>query len=359
MSLQLSESLYPVDEVIGSFIQCILMNSSLEETLFWLWELLYTTPNICEGLVSIYQQFYSHTNSNVGRYITRKLQQHCETGENRHLADIVSNMRALNSSPTAYYIVKYSQMLDAPSIIYKRRAWMKQYPLTMTCLIGSLKAGDIKNIGVYSALSLRTNGFVQTKEVITLYAISIGKNDIDNGLCDTMCDAGIITIACLISRIINQIQPAKIKFTRSSISIVSNLEELFEKTSVNHYRKLTNRRLYSTHSSMPPLNYGRFTVCEQGFCDAVRHHWEYYCFNSIEWKKRFDKYEGSLDHNKKQILWSYIEKMENFYDDGNCMDFDEQPISTTHMSLHPIEVIDDPREWYEMTVLNRLSKLSI
>lgn len=357
MSLQLSESLYPVDEVVGTFIQCLLMNASLDECLFWLWELIYTTPNICEGIVSIYQQFYSHTNSNVGRYVTRKLEDYCETGEKRHLADIVDNLRNLSSNPTAYYIVKYSQLNDVPDIIYKRRKWMRHYPSNMFCLLGSLNACDVKNIGLYVASSLRVNGFLKTRDALILYASIKGK-DIDTGLCDAMCDCDIITLACLISKIMNRNELPKNKFARSNMDAVLKMESHFEKTPTRHYRNLTERRLYPTHSFLPPLNYGRFAV-EHGFDNACRLHWEYYSFTSIEWNKHFNRCGGYLDHIKRQVVWSSDETMESFYNEGRCIDFDEQPIDAQTMSLHPIHVVDDPREWYESIILNKLSQLSI
>ena len=359
MSLQLSESLYPVDEVIGTFIQCLLMNSTTDECLFWLWELIYTTNNLCEGLVSIYQQFYGHTNSNIGIYITMKVYEYRATGNNRHLADIVCNIKSLTSTPVAYYIVKYSQMYDTPSIIYKHRKWMVSYPLTMCGLFGSIKAQDFKNIGVYVALSLRTNGFDHTKEALLIYANNIGKN-IDTGLCNTLCDNDIITIACLIAKLVtSHASCPKNKFVRSKIDDVMKLEQHFSENSVRHYMKLAIKRTYSTHTLMPPLKYGRFSLSNDGFMDACRLHWEYYCFNSVEWNKRFNKYNTYLDHNIKQLLWSTYEDTEQFYTDGHCMEFDEQPIDVMEKSLHSIDVISDPADWYETIILKQLSQMTI
>ena len=73
IQLQLSEHLYPTDEVIGSLVQSLLTRKSLHECIYWLWELLASTPNVAEGLTVIYRQFYASSNSNLGRYISRKV----------------------------------------------------------------------------------------------------------------------------------------------------------------------------------------------------------------------------------------------------------------------------------------------
>jgi hypothetical protein len=361
MSFQLSETLYPVDEVIGTFIQCILMRSSFDECLFWLMELLYTTPNICEGIVSIYQQFYSNSNKNVERYLTRKINDYEASGDIRDIADIVYNLREMSSIPTAYYISQYSLLLDLPSIIYKKPISIKPYPLNMHGLFMSLNAKEIRNIGVYAASSIRNNGFEITRDEIIKYADNIGK-DITTGLCDSMCDKGIQTISYLLSKILNHCEPPKNMFRRANLDVVTKMKQHFETKHSNSYTKLREKRLYSTHEFLPPLKYGRFTLSDD-FVDACRLHWEYYCFNSISWNARFIHYGGILDHNKRQILWPNDSQMDQFYHDDNYMDLDEQPISVANMSLHEIDVIEDPENWYKMIMShafsNQISQLSL
>ena len=357
MSFQLSESLYPVDEVIGTFTQCLLMKSTIDECLFWLWELIYTSPNICDGLLSIYQQFYSHTNANMGVYITRKTKDYYATGDNRHLADIVNNLLSSSSSPTAYYIVKYSQIYDTPSVIYKHMPWMDIYPRHMHCLVGALKSRDTKHIGVYTALSIKTNGFSNTKDVITQYAENNNRN-IDTGITEVYCVDDIITLSCLIAKLITNKDEPKKKFTRANIEVVMKMDTHFSKKSFRSSDKLKEMRLYPTHAFMPPASYGRFTLIS-GIAETCSLYWEYYCFNSIEWNMRFNAFGAELDHNKKRITWKSIDGEEQFYDAGHCLEIDEQSGKVMEMSLHPIDVFKDPKEWYEEIILNQLSRLII
>jgi hypothetical protein len=356
MPLQLSESLYPVDEVIATFIQCILAKHSLDECLFWLWELIYTTPNICDGLMVIYQQFYSHTNQNVATYVVRKLQSYCDTGVKRHLADIVNNLLTMSSSPDAYYIVKASQSDVGPTVIYKRSSLAQVYPPILSCLLCAIKTRDIKNIGAYAALCLTTIGFADTKCAIIHYANTIGNAHVDTGL---LCHGEIITLSYLISRIINRTDMTRTKFVRANAEAVLKMENHFTRKSARADNLLSERRLYPTHSFVPPSSYSRFTTDCVSFEDACRHHWTYYCFNSVEWYKRFNASGCYLDHDKRQVIWSTDEELEAFYSSGYYIDFDEHPQHITCMSTHQIEVIDDPCVWYESIILLRLANLSL
>lgn len=351
MSFQLSETLYPVDELIGTFIQCILMQSDIDECLFWLMELLYTTPNICEGIVSIYQQFYSNSNKNVEIYLTRKINDYVSSGDIRHIADIVYNLREMPSNPTAYYIVQYSLLSDSPSIIYKKPNLNESYPINMYGLFKSIKSKNISNIGVYAAKSIYINGFENTRYEIIKYADSNGI-DITSSLCDTMCDKGIQTISYLISKILNDCQPPKNRFGRVNLDVFTKMKQHFETNKPNSYKKIKEKQLYLIHNFLPPLKYGRFTL-DQDFHVVCRLHWEYYCFNSIAWNEQITRRGGVLDHNKRQITWSN----NSHFNNDNCMDLDEETMNTS------INVIEDPKIWYnlimEQSVLNKITRMTL
>ena len=155
-TLQLSEHLYPTDEVIGSLVQSMLTQKSLHECLFWLWELLASTPNVPEGLTVIYRQFYASSSSNLGRYISRKVDNYIQTQDKRNLADIIANLRTSKYTGTAYLITRYSEK-SAASVIYRPQQWMKLYPDKSTQILGSLHARDTVS---YTHLTLPTKRIV-------------------------------------------------------------------------------------------------------------------------------------------------------------------------------------------------------
>ena len=122
--LQLSENLYPVDEVIGSFVQAILTRKSLHECIYWLLELIMSTPNVADGLTVIYRQFYASSSSNLGRYVSRKTSAYLLSGDIRCLADIVANLRTSKYTGTAYLLTRCSRSLRLTPSIVDRVGWI-------------------------------------------------------------------------------------------------------------------------------------------------------------------------------------------------------------------------------------------
>lgn len=340
-SLQLSENLYPVDEVIATFTQCILMRSSMHECLYWLWELIYTCKNMDEIVMNIYQQFYSLSHESVGKYIVRKIQKYTIYNDKRQLADVVCNIRLLTPCPTSYYIDHYYLTCTSPTVIYQSNRWMQEYPSHMRGLLGSIRSKSMYNIGYYLKSAVTHYGFDETYAVILQYC-NQQQVDIDTGLCEN-------TLSCLIARCIHSIEPERTHFIRSNLTTVAEIENHFTRPSLRYYHKLQERRLYSTHPFMPPGVYKRFQT-EGGLEEACNMHWEYYCFSSLAWNKRFTQYGGCLDHMHRSIQWTEDDSLEQFYDNDNCMDFDEQSKTVKDMSLHPIEVVVDPYVWFRRVV---------
>lgn len=349
--LQLSENLYPTDEVIGSLVQCLLTRKSLHECMYWLWELLASTPNVAEGLTVIYRQFYASSNSNLGRYITRKVNDYQETGNKRALADVIANLRTSKYSGTAYLITRYSEKQGA-SIIYKKQRWMNEYPDKSNQILGALKSRDIENIGWHCEIHTAHNGIENTLKIIKQYAESIGV-DIYDGIDEKYNTEDIIQLSSALARIFDHPPwDVRSRFVRAPSDLVDQMETHFTQKSSKYWRKLSERRLYPTHLIMPPGIYGRKN--SDFLKDASQLHWEYYCYESILWNARFTQYGATLDHEKRDIIFPDDDCLEKFYDDDNCMDFDEQPKAVQDMSLHDIQIIDDPLQWLNLVKTSEL-----
>ena len=189
IELQLSENLYPTDEVIGSLVQCQLTRKPLHECLYWLWELLASTPNVAEGMTVIYRMFYASSSSNLGRYVSRKVDVFIKTGDKRSLADIVANLRTSKYTGTAYLINRYSER-ESASVIYRKQSWMNDYPDKSHQILGALKARDLENIGWHCKIHTEHNDINSTKTIIKQYANSLGV-DIDDGI-DSAYDTNVL-----------------------------------------------------------------------------------------------------------------------------------------------------------------------
>ena len=349
--LQLSENLYPTDEVIGSLVQSLLTRKSLHECMYWLWELLASTPNVAEGVIVIYRQFYASSNSNLGRYISRKVDNYHETGNKKSLADVIANLRTSKYSGTAYLITRYSERQRA-STIYKRQRWMEKYPDKSNQILGAFKSRDIQNIGWHCKIHTAHSGIENTLKIIKQYAHSIGV-DIYDGIDETHNTQDVIQVSSALARIIDHPSwNVRSIFVTAPSSLVDQIETHFTRKSSQYWRKLSEKRLYPTHLIMPPGIYGRKTSAF--LKNASQLHWEYYCYESVLWNERFCKYGATLNHEKQDIVFPDDDCLENFYADDNCMDFDEQSKIVQDMSLHDIQIINDPLQWLNLVKSSEL-----
>ncbi|MAH20741.1 MAG: hypothetical protein CMB96_04820 [Flavobacteriaceae bacterium] len=352
--LQLSENLYPIDEVIGTFIQCLVSRAEIEETIFWLWELLYSSPDIADGLICIYKMFYSTNNCNIGRFISRKVNEYKKTNDNRLLADIVVNLRNIEPNFLSYMVNYYGTVYQYPTSIYKSKTWMEPYPQNMKNVFGSLMAHDYKNLGYYLAQSLTINGYDKTYIALSDFGMSLGIN-IDDGIDLELRTKDMIDLSSFVSRIITAgNRSPRSHFLRCDKSLVEEIDNHFTKKSEKYYLKLTERRLYATHPIVPPGDYGRYSV--ENLTKSCGYSWEYYAYESVEWNKRFRAYKGEQNHEKKSIDWPDDNYLEEFYEDDNAMDFDEQPSETQIKSLHDIYVCQTAEEWINKMQEIRLTK---
>jgi hypothetical protein len=73
------------------------------------------------------------------------------------------------------------------------------------------------------------------------------------------------------------------------------------------------------------------------------------------WHERFIRHNGIKNDVKMSVVFNDDEIFEAFYDEGNAMDFDEQPNHIQMMSLHNIDVISDPVVWFKNLMDIRLS----
>ena len=128
------------------------------------------------------------------------------------------------------------------------------------------------------------------------------------------------------------------------------MKHIIQKSS-QYWRKLSEKRLYPTHSIMPQV----FMV-EKTVHLKMRHNYigSITAMNLCYGIKRFCSYGATLNHEKREIVFPDDDCLENFYDDDNCMDFDEQPKTVQDMSLHDIQIIDDPLQWLNLVKSSEL-----
>lgn len=350
--LQLSENLYPIDEVFMTFTQCLLKRASQHETLYWLYEIVASSNHVMEGLVAIYLQFYSIGNTGLDKYIQRKMIKYKSDGDIKHLANVVNNMRMANPTIDSYEIVMNTINESDPNKVYKNKSWITCEPPYSYGLLKSIHAGDKYNTGAYLNIMTTKYGFEETYNIILNYIINV--RGLSTNLTKVSYPNDIFLLSAMAANTMKIVNEPAMRFIAVSDEMINKMTTHFTKKSDKYYLKLTERRLYPTHEKLGSNDYGRFYVPE-GLKEACWYSWEYYCFESKLWNSRFKKYKAVKNDVDMRVDFPDDDYLENFYDDDNAMDFDEQSKIVQDMSLHEIYVYNDIHKWFSDLQEERLN----
>jgi hypothetical protein len=347
MSFQLSESLYPVDEVIGTFLQCLLTRATLHECLMWLWELVYSIPDVGDGLICIYLQFYARGYKTFGIFLTRKVAEYNLQKDPHILADIVCNLRLLRPNNTAYLLNYYSITDNTPTSIYNKVSWMKSFPTNATGVLGSLRSKNLLNIGYYVSRSVETYGYEYTSDIIKQYAASMNI-DLCNGIDSDYFTGNTLYLFSQICMLIDGAQTTpRIRYLKAPVDMTDDIQHIFLFSDSN----LAARRLYRTHTILPPRIYDRTYI--DNLDEVCSLYWSTYCFESVAWNTRFMTSGASMNSDGTNITWPNNSILELFRKKYN-MDFNELSTKMKDMSNHDIIVGEDPIDWYNSVMGNSL-----
>ena len=355
-TLQLSENLYPIDEVFMTFTQCLIKRASQHEVLYWLFEIVASGQDILNGMACIYLQFYSIGNTGLDKYILTKSRKYKKDSNIKHLVNLVNNMRLANPTIDSYEITSNCVSEVSPNKIYKTEDWVKCHPPYSLGLLKSIHANDRRNIGAYLHIMLKNYGFDETYAVIINYLIKARGVAYETMLLTKENFPNDIFLLSAIIANVNvkyHVDRTAMRFIAVPQSAIDKMHHHFTKKSEKYYIKLSERRLYGTHSKLGPGDYGRDHI-EEGLNHASWYSWEYYCFDSTEWNKRFKKYGGVKNHETKRVDFPDDDCLESFYDDDNAMDFDEQCKAVQDLSLHDIYVYSDINQWFTDLINERL-----
>ena len=80
------------------------------------------------------------------------------------------------------------------------------------------------------------------------------------------------------------------------------------------------------------------------------YHWEYYCYNCPIWKKRFDQYNISVNHDKKSIVFADDDEYEAF-SENYYYENDEQTKEVQDRNIRTIPKMS-LQAWLERNKLN-------
>lgn len=347
--LQLSEHLYPLDEVVVSFVQSVLSKRTIKECLYWLMELYTSTTTVVDSLLCLYHLFFAVGNKGLDGYIIRKIR-HFITEPNNisPLADIVCALRVSQPSVDTLLLYYAATSETYQTRIYKTPATKSRF----AGLIRSVYHSDHSNAGTCLRIASSASSLCGViNELVNHFKIPILETS-EYGEQDIIYTCAMI--ACAMPQSFASTPP--INFVRAPPYVVEEIVHHFKSEPKRAWLKLTHRRLYPTHSTVlgrpNGMTYSRYEVDD--LASLCWYSWEYYCYESRLWNERFTKYNGVKDDASLSVVFKDDDALEDFYDDGNAMDFDEQPYETQMMSLHPLNIISDPKIWFQNQIEERM-----
>lgn len=355
-TLRLSENLYPVDEIYYTLLQSILGKSSTREITYWICELARTdhVEGVADGLVYIACITYSVGNPELIEYVKKKAARYKQDHDEIHLLAIAQNMRCASPNPHGHALLCILDLDLDVTKVYKNtveHSLDRKWTGLFTC---------IQNKDMYCT-SAYINHFGHEESLEAL--IEWGKQVTGNDLSEDLPSNTILRLASVVARMFDydkhvagkrrlRIAPKKKE--------LDEIRQIYNTDTDKYWKRLERLRLYKTADFVGPKTWMRYSV--NSLRDASWHSWEYYCYDSYLWSKRFQQFGAVKDDDSLSVKFPGDDELEAFYE-LYCRDFDEQTSCVQEMSLHPIEKITCPYEWYnrcmENTLTEEISTMSI
>ena len=255
--MDLTRALYFKDEVIAMLLTSLLECRSLDECLFWFWELNSST-DIVDGLWVIYLLFYSTKDSSLERYMRAKIKQFQSSDDASHLLGIICNLRCTDPDPYAYvihyYLTNHEQF--PPNFVLpalpSRESDCNAYILP---LLRSLHSGDPKLTGYYLNVAIRKLGEEEVRGAI----INASPWTDSDTLTDIFPATDTCVLAALCARFIRQKPYPRSKFfmpvpKHKFIELIKLFRMKKGETPAQHLERI---RIRKVSGYLPPASYTR------------------------------------------------------------------------------------------------------
>lgn len=355
-TLRLSENLYPVDEIYYTLLQSIIGKSSIREIAYWICELARTddVDGVANGLVYIACIAYSVGNPGLIEYVRKKAARYKQDQDEIHLLAIAQNLRCASSNPHGHALLC---ILDSESGVTKVFKTAVQHSLDRkwTGLFTSIHHKDMQCVAAY------INHFGHEESLQAL--IEWGKQVTGTDLSEDLPDDVILQLACVVARMFDfesHIAGKRRLRIAPKQKVLEQIREIYNTDAEKYWKRLERLRLYKSADFVGPKTWMRYSV--KSLHEASWYSWEYYCYDSKLWTERFQQFGAVKDEDSLSVKFPGDDELEAFYE-LYCRDFDEQPSCVQDMSLHPIEKIACPYEWYnrciENTIVEDISAMSI
>ena len=353
MTIIFTRYLYNVDEVILTFMECLLKQKDLEECYYWFYE--YYKSGYEEDsfhlLWKLYYDYYYIKNPKMEEKITNKYLKWKETRNIKYVLWVVKNMFRLNKCYTilllrTYYNNRNTDILtDDISKIDTINYTNKEEVLFSKAVKQKKK----------TAIAYYLKRIKDNKRKLELVNKSLNKNIKNN---DNYGDKYHYLLAKIIKSL--KITPKKKVYYKMILNKeVTNILQTDKscrndgkEKNVNYiYKTLSNRRVYGISK-----NIGCFNLSRQNkdINHIIGYHWEYYAYNCPLWKSRFDKYDIKINKKKQIIDFKDELEYEEFYEEYGY-EPDEQSSDVQEKSVCKLEK-NTIKKWINNIFCKKLTK---
>ena len=325
----LTRYLYLFDEVGITFLTCMLKSQSLEECNFWISELYLSgfIEQSWELLWFVYYDFYYIRNPQFQSFLHKKSVE----GDLKSVLTVVKNLFKMKSSSEVFMTRQYNNCVKDITHIFKGKKpnWLmtlpvqyhglfrfidkKLYHFAVSSLPDVVDADLFKAIQIYFQLSDEQsmsfqNEFLPQPSADTADTTDQYKNMIHK----------LWAIICLLIFNRDYLTSKKKMYISCNDSEYNDIMKihndpipLSKYNNPQIYRTLQHKRLYSIDPICSSFHLLRENVENINKC--YREHWEFYAYLCPLWNERFQKYDITIDSDKKKIVFHDDDELEEFY----------------------------------------------
>lgn len=356
--------LYEKDEVCIALLVSILQKS--DDSIFWAYELYYSgfEDELFELIWKIYYDFFATLNPTFESYLLKKMKPY-EAKDDKIVSTIIQNLliRPFNTDilmlrnicelfeNEIYYHNNIKKITNMEELGISLREWIKQsdYRSISQWLLNENKDfGGVVNIYELSLNIFEENGMVVSKNRCLKEFIMILKNGVNPNI-------------ILLSKIIQLFTKEKKLIKGKSFYVKVEPEEIvpYETIIINdnlkHYKILEKAYICGIddlkHLSLFKLKRDKYNLEEK-----YLNNWIFYASFSPIWYKRINQYNGTIDYDKREVLFKEElddELMQEFYRNYGY-EPDEQSKIIQNKVIMKIEKKYDWLEFYKMYKNNGL-----
>lgn len=325
----LTRYLYLFDEVGITFLTCMLKSQSLEECNFWISELYLSgfIEQSWELLWFVYYDFYYIRNPQFQSFLHKKSVE----GDLKSVLTVVKNLFKMKSSSEVFMTRQYNNCVKDITHIFKGKKpnWLmtlpvqyhglfrfidkKLYHFAVSSLPDVVDADLFKAIQIYFQLSDEQSMSFQNEFLPQLSADTADTTDQYKNMIHKLW-----AIICLLIFNRDYLTSKKKMYISCSDSEYNDIMKihndpipLSKYNNPQIYRTLQHKRLYSIDPICSSFHLLRENVENINKC--YREHWEFYAYLCPLWNDRFQKYDITIDSDKKKIVFHDDDELEDFY----------------------------------------------